>query len=388
MLTDTKVAAIKPPASGQEEHPDNRVTGLRLRVGSGGKKSWILRRRVGAKVINRKLGNYPGMGLADARKAAEKVLEALERGGGTEALDRTFGEIAGLWIKNVAKKKNDTWRLQERMLEMHVLPHWRDCKIVGIRRADVRDLIDGIEGKVLPNRVLATIRPIFRYALAKDWLDASPVEGIGKPRDESPRDRVLDMGEIKRVWAAAGLLGFPMGPFVQMLVLTAQRRSEVAGMRWSDIDLGSGTWALRGSETKSGRAHLVPLSSPALDILRAAPQLGDFVFTTDGETAIANFSKAKAKVDQFIAAQGEPLPGWTLHDLRRSAATHMVRLGISVEVVSRVLNHAATGVTRQVYALHDFAPEKRSALDRWAAEVDRAVGGKPAGKVVKLRAGK
>lgn len=385
MLTDTKVAAIKPPKSGQEEHPDNRIQGLRLRVGSGGKKSWIVRRRVGAKVINRKLGNYPAMGLAAARKAAVKLLEVLEQSGSTESLDRTFGEMATLWIKNVAKKKNSSWQLQERMLETHVYPHWKDRKLIQIKRADVRALIDGIEGVVLPNRVLATIKPIFRYAMESDLLDASPADGVKKPNDESARDRVLDMDEIKRVWDAAGLLGYPMGSHMRMLLLTAQRRSEVAGMRWSDIDLEAGTWALKSADTKAGRGHLVPLSAPALAILEASPQIGDFVFTTDGKTAVANFSKAKAKVDQFIAASGDPLTGWRLHDLRRSAATHMVRLGVSVEVVSRVLNHAATGVTRQVYALHDFAPEKRVALDKWAAEVVRAVEGKKSGKVVKLR---
>src|SRR5688572_27177671 len=114
MLTDTKIAAIKPPASGQDEHADHKVTGLRLRVGSSGKKTWTLRRRVGAKVINRKLGNYPGMGLADARKAAERVLTALERDGTTEAVDRTFGAVAEHWIENVAKDKNSSWQLQER----------------------------------------------------------------------------------------------------------------------------------------------------------------------------------------------------------------------------------------------------------------------------------
>src|SRR5690606_40998258 len=118
MLTDTKIAAIKPPASGQAEHPDHKVTGLRLRVGSSGKKTWTLRRRVGSKVINKKIGNYPGMGLAAARAAAEKVIEALETTGSTEAVDRTFGAVAEHWIDKVAKPNNSSWKLQERRLEM------------------------------------------------------------------------------------------------------------------------------------------------------------------------------------------------------------------------------------------------------------------------------
>jgi integrase len=249
-------------------------------------------------------------------------------------------------------------------------------------------LLDGIEGDVLPNRVLTTIKTVFRYALSRDWIDASPVEGIAKPKAESSRDRVLDMGEIARVWRAAGLLGYPNGHFVRMLILTAQRRSEVAGMRWTSLDVDQGTWTLSADETKAARSHLVPLSTAAMDIVKSAPEMGPFVFTTDGETHIFNFAKTKQLLDKFIAAKGEPLPGWTLHDLRRSAATHMVRLSIAETIVGRVLNHAATGVTARVYALHSYAPEKRSALDRWAQEVMRAVSGEGADKVVRLRGGK
>lgn len=375
MLTDAKVAALKPPLSGQDEHADNMVTGLRLRIGAGGKKTWILRRRVGAKVINRKLGNYPGMGLAAARKAAEGVLTALERDGTTEAIDRTFGQVATAWIDKVAKPNNSSWKLQERRLEMHVLPAWRDRKIASIRRADVRDLLDGIEGDVLPNRVLTVVKTIFRFALSRDWIEASPIEGIDKPMQESPRDRVLDMPELARLWREAALTGYPFAMLVRGLVLTAQRRNEVASMKWADLDLDAATWTLQADATKSARANLVPLSAPMVALLRDLPQIGPYVFTTDGETHFKGYSKSKADLDRYMAAKGEALAPWTLHDLRRSAATHMVRLGTPELVVSRILNHAATGVTGKVYALHTYAPEKRHALDTWAADLMRAING-------------
>jgi Site-specific recombinase XerD len=372
MLTDTKIAAIKPPAIGQDEYSDHKVTGLRLRVGAGGKKTWTLRRRVGAKVINKKIGNYPATSLAAARKAAEKMIEALEREGTTDSLERTFGDVAEAWIEKVARPNNDSWKLQGRRLEMHVLPHWRDRRIAAIKRGDVRDLVEGIEGGVLPNRVLTVIKTVFRYALSRDWIDASPVEGITKPKTEAERDRVLTMDEVKRLWIASDLSGYPFGHFLRILMLTGQRRTEVASMRWSDIDLEAATWTLGAAETKSDRAHLVPLSTPALAILAALPRLGDYVFTTDGETYFQGFAKAKTMLDQFIAGTGEPLAQWTLHDLRRTAATHMVRLGISETIVGRVLNHARQGVTAKVYALHSYAPEKRHALDVWAADIQRA----------------
>lgn len=393
MLTDTKVAAIKPPKAGQEEHRDNKVTGLRLRVGTSGKKTWIVRARAGEKIVNRKLGVYPAMGLGAARTAAGKLLEAIGRDGSTEAADRTFGAVATAWLekKRADKKRNKSVGLQERRLELHVLPKWRDRKIADLKRRDVRDLVEGIEGDVLPNRVLTLVRTIFRFALSRDWIDASPAEGIDKPKEEVERDRWLDMAEAKRVWDAAQLLGYPFGPYVRALLLTGQRRTEVASMRWQDVDLDAGTWILKAADTKGERAHMVPLSAPMLDLLNALPQLGDYIFTTDGETHISGFAKAKARLDALIAAkhsQPECLAPWTLHDLRRTVGTHMARLGITKDVRARVLNHAMQGVTDRAYNVFDYASDKRSALDRWAAEIMRAVEGKPAGKVVKIRGGR
>lgn len=385
MLTDTKIAAIKPPATGQEEHPDHKVTGLRLRVGAGGKKSWIVRKRVDTKVINKKLGSYPPMGLAAARSAAERLLEALARDGSTEALDRTFGAVADHWIEKVAKPKNASWQLQKRRLEMHVLPAWRDRKIATIKRADAQELLDGIEGQALPNQVRTIIKTIFRFALTRDWIDGSPIEGIAKPNEERERDRVLSMEEVASIWSAANLSGFPFGQYIQFLMLTAQRRTEVASMRWSDVDLDEAVWTIPASETKSDRKQLVPLAAPALAILKELPRLGDFVFTNDGNTHLSGYAKGKARIDAFIEAKGAKLTAWRLHDLRRTAATHMVRLGVTEDVVGRVLNHAPKGVTAKVYALHTYAPEKRSALDRWAAELIRAVEGKSSSNVVALR---
>ena len=388
LLTDTKVAGLKPPAEGRDEYRDLKVTGLRLRVGSGGKKTWIVRARAGEKVVNKRLGHYPAMGLGPARVAAENLLGALSRDSGTEGIDRTFGAVTEAWIEKVAKPRNSSWKLQERRLEMHVLPDWRDRKIAEIRRSDVRDLLDGVEGEILPNRVLAIVKTVFRFAMSRDWIEASPAEGIEKPRPDgdADRDRFLDMDEVARVWRATDLLGFPFGPYVRLLMLTAQRRTEVASMRWNALDLDAGTWTLEARETKSSRAHLVPLPAPTVEILKALPRFGEFVFSTDGKTHFSGYAKVKRRLDNFMAPSGgDPLTPWRFHDLRRTAATHMVRLGVLEEVVGKILNHAARGVTAKVYALHRYEPEKRSALDRWAAEVMRAIGQANGDNVVPIR---
>jgi integrase len=158
-------------------------------------------------------------------------------------------------------------------------------------------------------------------------------------------------------------------------------------MRWADLDLEDGTWTLSASDTKAKRSHMVPLSTEAVAIIKDMPEVGDYVFSTTTNSPIRGFARAKSQIDKWLASKGAGISEpWRFHDLRRTAATHMVRLGIPELVVSRVLNHRVQGVTGQVYALHSYAPEKRHALDAWAAEVDRAVNGERGGNVVALRA--
>lgn len=380
MLTDTKIAAIKPPETGQQEHPDHKVTGLRLRVGAGGAKTWTLRRRVGGKVINRKLGTYPAMKLAAARDAAEKVIEALERDGSTSGLDRTFQSAAEAWI---AAKKRPPW--VRRQLKLHVFPSWAERKLVDIKRSDVRDVLNGLEGKVLPNSVLRTVKTIFGYAVAQEWIDASPADRMPLPNKETPRDRYLEMNEVARLWYATGLLGYPVGPWARMLLLTGQRRSEVAGMRWVDIDLDAATWTIPTPMTKARRAHLVPLAPLAVEVLKGLPEVSDYVFSNAANRPLNSFAKSKRKIDDWLVSKGLGLDEpWRFQDLRTTASTHMARLGFLKEIRGRVLNHAVEGVTDRHYTPYDFATEKRHALEAWAAEVDRVVNGSKGDNVVSI----
>jgi integrase len=282
------------------------------------------------------------LGLADARDAARGLLIQIAKEGAPRD-KKTFGEAARHWIDNIAKARNSSWRNQERQLEIHVLPQWRDRAIDSITRGDVRDLIDGIDGRIAPSRALAIIKTVMRYALYRDWLEASPADAIPPPGVEVPRDRYLNMADLARVYRAADLLGYPNAGFVKLLILTGQRRTEVASMRWADVDLVAKTWLIPSENSKNDRAQLVPLSTQAAALLAKQPAIGPFVWTTDGETYIRGFSKAKARLDTFLAEP--PLAAWRFHDLRRTVATHCVRLGVSEAVVERLLNHTPKGVT-------------------------------------------
>ena len=367
-LTDARVSAITPPKGGQAEHADDLVQGLRLRVGSGGRKAWIVRSRAGTKLINKTLGPYPLIRLADARDLARDFLITLAREGDARP-NRTFGALTEHWIEHVAKVRNKSWRQQKRRLEIYVLPKWRDRELSSIKRAEVRDLIDGIEGVVAPGRALAIVRTLFRYAMARDWVDNSPAEAMSNPSRDIPRDRYLDMKEVTAVYKVADLLGYPFTGFIKMMILTGQRRTEVASMKWADIDLDAGTWVIASDDNKSARTHLVPLSPQAVELLKATPQFGSYVWSSDGETHVKGYSKAKRRIDAFLLSSGIELKPWRLHDLRRTVATHMVRLGVSELVVGRVLNHALQGVTARTYALHSYDAEKRKALNSWTIEL-------------------
>jgi integrase len=154
-----------------------------------------------------------------------------------------------------------------------------------------------------------------------------------------------------------------------MLLVTAQRRNEVAMMRWADIDLDAGVWTLPREIVKANRSHEVPLSSLAMSIIKALPEIDDLVFSSGRKSGrpISGFSRAKAHIDKLSGVKD-----WRLHDLRRSAGSNMARMGVAPFTISRVLNHAEGGVTR-IYARHGYLDEKRDALDRWSRRLQDTV---------------
>jgi integrase len=145
-------------------------------------------------------------------------------------------------------------------------------------------------------------------------------------------------------------------------------------MRWSELDLAGKAWMLPKERTKNNQAHAVPLSRQAVEILEKAPRfVGEFVFTLDGETLATGFGRAKTRLDAALPGA----PHWTLHDLRRSVATSMARLGVALPTVEKVLNHRSgsfRGIVG-VYQRHDYASEMRAALELWGAHIDRLTSG-------------
>jgi integrase len=178
---------------------------------------------------------------------------------------------------------------------------------------------------------------------------------------------VLDDDELAHVIRAARKIGGPYGHIVELLALTGQRREEVAGLQWGELDLARRVWTLPRSRTKNAKVHVVHLSEQSMAVLTRSDQQGPYVFSLLGTKPFQEFSRAKRRLDQLSG-----VTGWRLHDLRRTCVSGMARLGIAPHVADKILNHQAGTISgvAAVYQRHDFLAERRAALDLWAAHVD------------------
>lgn len=383
------------------------VKGLTLIVQPTGAKSWQVRYRAGGVRRRMGLGSYPAVSLADARKSANaallEVLQGNDPAGERKAkktVQLSDRDKVGALIEQFAKRHLSTLKSGEtakRELNRHVVSVWGDRDIHDIKKRDVIDLLDGIadSGRVVSaNRVRAYLNKFLNWCVERDIIDQSPAMGVKPAAKEQSRDRVLSDDEIRWFWEACQREGHPWGHLGKLLLLTGQRVGEVCGM--TDGEVGSDLWRLSADRTKNGRAHDVPMSGATFqalgDIERIKSDRG-LILTTTGKTPLSGFHKGRNHLaDRMIKIASEEMgeavdiPHWTFHDLRRTAATGMARLGIPVRVTEAVLNHVSGsgGGIVAVYQRYDYADEKRDALNAWARFVSELVDGR-SGNVVRMR---
>jgi integrase len=425
-LTALNVETWKPSAARQEILDRD---GLYFIVQPSGVKSWALRyrRRSDGKAIKHTIGGYPAVTLKDARAAATVLRAEIERGADPHGakvvarrraaeVDDSFEAVARRFITDYQFRSKRSWAWTARLLGLAVdteaavepkecpplviirdgsedqygrrrvslADRWGARRIGDITDTDIVHTLDQISARapVAANRLHAVLGSLFGWAKGKRLVTANPCADLSRPAKERSRDRVLDDKELRKVWLAAGELGHPHAVIVHLLILTGQRRNEIAGLRWSEVDLDERALHLPAARTKNGRPHDVPLSASALAVVAGLPRLSDteHVFTVR-RRPIANFSHMKARLD---AVSG--VTDWTLHDLRRTVASGLQRLGVRLEVTEAVLNHrgGSTAGIVGIYQRHDYAAEKRDALARWADYVDALVSGQKA-NVVTLR---
>jgi integrase len=393
-LTARTIETIK-PGKARREIPDAHMPGLYLVIQPSGARSWAVRYRHHGRPRKHTLGSFPAVDLKTARTFAGKALRAAAEGRdpgrekiqGRAAKADSVDTVVAQFLERHSNRHNRarTARLTQRLFELYVLPRWRTRMVHEITRRDVLDVLDRVvdAGKpVQANRVFSALRKMFNWAIARDIVAHSPCTGIRRPSPERSRDRVLSDAELRAVWLAADRIGWPL---VKLLTLTGQRRDEVAKIEWSEIDLKARTWTLPAPRVKNNKPHEVPLSDAAVNVLNALPRIGDrFAFTARGDAPSNGYSENKRKLDALLPPD---MPPWVLHDLRRTVASGMARLGVALPVIEKILNHSSgsfAGIVG-VYQKHEFSIEKRHALETWGAFVVGLVADKPRKNVVALR---
>ena len=389
-LTVRTIEAMK-AGPARAEIPDGLTPGLYLVCQPTGAKSWAVRYRAGSRPRKHTLGRYPALDLASARELARRTLVAVASGRDPAAekiearraaadlagpLRDQFDAAASLFIERYAKAntKEQTWRESERLIATHVLPLWRTRRVQDIARRDVVELMDAIVDRGAPvsaNRTLAVVRRLFGWLVERGVLVANPCTDVKAPTAEKSRDRVLSDDELREFLRACDQLSEPFGGLIKLLALTAQRRDEVGQMTWREVDLEKRMWTIPKERAKNGIAHDVPLSDAAVRVLSGVRRIAgsrQLIFTTTGETPVSGFSKVKKRLDAALPSA----PPWVLHDLRRTAASGMARIGTQLPVIEKVLNHTSGsfGGVAGIYQRHHFADEKRTALDAWAAHIE------------------
>jgi integrase len=422
-LTAKTVENIR-PGDARREVPDGEVRGMYLVIQPSGAKSYVLRYRHAGKPRKLTIGPVE-MGLGEARKLAASARVAIATGK-DPAGEKTLGKAAVKEAAHEARRakrdvveavvaefvdkhvrrnnKPSTGREYERLLEKEITTPWRGRRLADISRRDVNMLLDDIVARGAPigaNRILAILRKFCKWAVSREIIERSPVDGVLARSTETPRDRVLDDHELRVVWLAADSLGWPFNAIVRLLILTGARRSEVAGMAWAEVDLEKKLWSLPASRAKNKRAHSLPLSSAAIDILKSLPHIENpngLIFPagftrqrTRGPVSVSGFSAPKVRLGRAIANLAEadgspPLAQFGFHDLRRSAASGMAKLGVDLHVIERCLNHASGtfGDVLGIYQKHKFEDAMQRAMDAWGAHVERLVTGAARDNVVEL----
>jgi integrase len=381
-LTVASVKRIKPPKQGQEDYFDRGYPGLALRVSYGGAKTWIYFYRLHGKLRRMSLGRFPGMELDEARDAWRAARLAVSKSESPAHIKPTaadtFAATAEEWLKR-DQAKNRSANEVRRAIDHDVMPAWADRLIAMITRRDVLELIDGVADRgalTMARRLHSHLHRLFRWAVGRGILEVNPMADLPKPGAAVKRDRVLSDDELKAVWKAAEKTAWPFGPAVRLLILTAARREEIGALRWSEIH--GDEIRIPGERSKTGEPRIIPLSPAALALIPDLNRVGEYVFSANG-SGISGWSKAKRAIDTAAEEMnGGPLAPWRMHDIRRSVATNLQRLGIGLQVVESILGHVGgsrAGIVG-VYQRHQFLVEQKAALEAWAQEVARITSGK------------
>ena len=362
MLTDGQIERLNLRKGQKRVFRDGTIPGLALRACGPYRRTWYFfyRPQPHAKQIRKRLGAFPSLNVNDARIAALGVIKRPQH-----ASTLTFGELSDRFIREYAEPRLRGAQEIRRMLDRHVLPLWGKRIAADITKTDARELLAAVERPGAQRRVRSWTTRIFNWSMEQDMVDRNPLEKLKDPTPAVARERVLTDDELMAVWHAAE--GYPFGPLTRLLILTGARRGELiaADRSWVQDNFIE----MPSSYYKTKRTHLIVLSPMAKSIVAALPNEG-LLFTTTGEEPVSGISRWKTRLDKLSGVEN-----WRLHDLRRTCATGMARLGVQPIVIEAVLGHKLPGVAG-VYNRYSYVDERKKALSRWSQHVKRLAEGR------------
>jgi integrase len=404
-LTDKVIKAMKPDSADAYRVPDLRCQGLALRVAPDGGKTWGVAYRIKGKGVKRhSLGRYEDVGLKAARKRANDLTEAARQGSDLIAEEKaarneydlsfTIERLVGEYAKRRLKERLKTASAIERRIR-RALASVMTRKATDIRRRDLRQILDAVadqghKGEAEKQRT--TIQPMFKWALQQDIIEIDPSTGLSPYSQSVARERVLDHEEIRTLWSwlGTGDMPFPISAILKLQLCLGARVSEVCGMTAEEFERdGSGLllWNLPATRSKNGSSRITPMTGLALEIIELRLKAGDGPLFASLSEIIPNASIIGHAI---IDRRGRsPVTDWRSHDLRRTVATEMAKLGLQLDLVATVLGHKTgepeTRVLRKHYVHDQFVERKTHALAKWDRRLRSILAGE-AGKVVPLRA--
>ena len=399
MLTDAKLKSLysSPPAE-RIEINDGTISGLLLRVGPRGRPTWTLRYTVkgrggvterGKKLAGRKfyritLGEYPAISLLKARAQAATMLADADNGiNPIERLESaatvrrgTIAELSESFLEHHCRGRLQSAGKAEWIMRDYVNPRFGDYAPKQVTRRDIIALLDDLKKRATPTATMDTrkwLSVFFNWALEREHVDFNPVSGVRSPVKSKPRERVLSLDEARAVWKAAQTEPYPSGSLICLLMLTGARLREIGNAQVGWLDRANACLDIPGEAYKTGDPTIIPLIPEAMEIVERIPKppRGPYLITSNGGKRPVWTATPEALTRIREGAEvhlGRKIDRWTIHDLRRTAATHMARLGVDEIVVERVLGHRIGGV-KGVYNRYRYIEEKRAALQLWASEL-------------------